>query len=200
MAGSQATAGLRGGAVRDSGQHTSSELTWLGLASARRPGPQQGEGGNSPRIPGHDDEAALWSRGRRLGPACCRGGRATRRRLQQVRLLFRGGDLTTDGSGLGVSVPGSGCSGFAAATHRRTTRRTCSFGLLHERLPDSGASATMAWTAPAPSSPPFSFYLHLHERRHVGSSTTSQARHHSGPRLLPCLLRLLPSSNSFSPF
>jgi hypothetical protein len=45
MAGSQATAGLRGGAVRDSGQHTSSKLTWLGPASARRPGPQQGEGG-----------------------------------------------------------------------------------------------------------------------------------------------------------
>jgi hypothetical protein len=40
MAGSQATAGLRGGAVRDSGQHTNSELTWLGPAPARRPGPQ----------------------------------------------------------------------------------------------------------------------------------------------------------------
>jgi hypothetical protein len=37
--------------------------------------------------------------------------------LQQVRLLFRGGDLTSDGSGLGVGVPGSGRSGFAAATH-----------------------------------------------------------------------------------
>jgi hypothetical protein len=37
MAGSQATAGLRGGAVRDNGQHTNSELTWLGPASARRP-------------------------------------------------------------------------------------------------------------------------------------------------------------------
>jgi hypothetical protein len=36
MAGSQATAGLRGGAVRDSGQHTSSDLTRLGPASARR--------------------------------------------------------------------------------------------------------------------------------------------------------------------
>jgi hypothetical protein len=45
MAGSQATAGLRGGAVRDSGQHTNNELTWLGPASARRPGPQQGRGG-----------------------------------------------------------------------------------------------------------------------------------------------------------
>jgi hypothetical protein len=51
------------------------------------------------------------------GPACCRGSRAARRRLQQVRLLFRGGDLTTDGSGLGVGVPSSGCSGFAVATH-----------------------------------------------------------------------------------
>jgi hypothetical protein len=44
MAGSQATAGLRGGAMRDSGHHTISELTRLGPASARRPGPQQGEG------------------------------------------------------------------------------------------------------------------------------------------------------------
>jgi hypothetical protein len=45
MAGSQATVGLRGGAVQGSGQHTNSELTWLGPASARRPGPQQGRGG-----------------------------------------------------------------------------------------------------------------------------------------------------------
>jgi hypothetical protein len=43
MAGSQATAGLRGGAVRDSRHHTNSELTRLGPASARRPGPQQGK-------------------------------------------------------------------------------------------------------------------------------------------------------------
>jgi hypothetical protein len=34
MAGSQATVGLRGGAMWDSGQHTSSELTWLSPASA----------------------------------------------------------------------------------------------------------------------------------------------------------------------
>jgi hypothetical protein len=52
------------------------------------------------------------------GSACCRGSRAARRRLQQVRLPLRGGDLTTDGSGLGVGVPGSGRSSFAAATHR----------------------------------------------------------------------------------
>jgi hypothetical protein len=51
------------------------------------------------------------------GPACCKGSRAARRRLQQVRLLFRGGDLTTDSSGLGVGVPSSGCSGFAVARH-----------------------------------------------------------------------------------
>jgi hypothetical protein len=51
MAGSQATAGLRGGAVRDSGHHTNSELTRLGPASARWPGPHQGEGGFSPRVP-----------------------------------------------------------------------------------------------------------------------------------------------------
>jgi hypothetical protein len=44
MTGSQATAGLRGGAMRDSGHHTISELTRLGPSSARRPGPQQGEG------------------------------------------------------------------------------------------------------------------------------------------------------------
>jgi hypothetical protein len=44
MTGSQATAGLRGGAMRDSGQHSNNELTRLGPASARRPGPQQGEG------------------------------------------------------------------------------------------------------------------------------------------------------------
>jgi hypothetical protein len=44
MAGSQATAGLRSGAVRDSGHHTNSEPIRLSPASARRPGPQQGEG------------------------------------------------------------------------------------------------------------------------------------------------------------
>jgi hypothetical protein len=44
MTGSQATAGLRGGAMRDSRRHTNSELTRLGPASARRPGPHQGEG------------------------------------------------------------------------------------------------------------------------------------------------------------
>jgi hypothetical protein len=45
MTGSQATAGLRGGAMRDSGHHTHSEPIRLSPASARRPGPQQGEGG-----------------------------------------------------------------------------------------------------------------------------------------------------------
>jgi hypothetical protein len=44
MDGSQVTAGLRGGTVWDSGQQTNSELTRLGPASARRPGPQQGRG------------------------------------------------------------------------------------------------------------------------------------------------------------
>jgi hypothetical protein len=44
MADSQATAGLRGGVMRDSRRHTDSELTRLGPASARWPGPQQGEG------------------------------------------------------------------------------------------------------------------------------------------------------------
>jgi hypothetical protein len=44
MAGSQATAGLRGGVVRDSGHLTNSEPIRLSPASARRPGPQQGEG------------------------------------------------------------------------------------------------------------------------------------------------------------
>jgi hypothetical protein len=59
MAGSQATAGLRGGAVRDSSHHTNNEPIRLSPASARRPGPQEGEGGNSPRVPGHDGEAAV---------------------------------------------------------------------------------------------------------------------------------------------
>jgi hypothetical protein len=58
MTGSQATAGLRDGAMRDSGHHTISELTRLGPASARRPGPQQGRGGFSPRVPGHGGEVA----------------------------------------------------------------------------------------------------------------------------------------------
>jgi hypothetical protein len=66
------------------------------------------------------------------GSACCRGSRAARRRLQQVRLLLRGGDLTTDGSSLGVGVPGSGRSGFAAAMHRNSS----SSGLAGR--PDSG--------------------------------------------------------------
>jgi hypothetical protein len=132
MACSQATAGLRGGAVRDSGQHSNSELTRLGPASARRPGPQQGRGGFSPRVAGHDGEAAVKQRKKIGSSACCRGSRAARRRLQQVRLLLRGGDLTTDGSGLGVGVPGSGRSGFAADTHRNS-----SSGGLAGR-PDSG--------------------------------------------------------------
>jgi hypothetical protein len=50
MTGSQATAGLCGGAMRDSGHHTNSELTRLGPSSARRPGPHQGEGCFSPRV------------------------------------------------------------------------------------------------------------------------------------------------------
>jgi hypothetical protein len=70
--------------------------------------------------------------------------------------------LTTDGSGLGVGVPGSGCSGFAAATHRRPPFKAASpsrraaawwsssaggFGLLHGRPPN-----------PSPS--PFLFSFH----------------------------------------
>jgi hypothetical protein len=64
MAGSQATVGLRGGAVWDSGQHTSSELTWLGPASARRPGPQQGRASVLTSRSGRDDEVverAAWN-------------------------------------------------------------------------------------------------------------------------------------------
>jgi hypothetical protein len=64
MAGSQATTGLRGGAVRDSGQQTNSELTWLGPASARRPGPQQGRASVLTSRSGRDDEVverAAWN-------------------------------------------------------------------------------------------------------------------------------------------
>jgi hypothetical protein len=123
-----------------------------------------------------------WSRGRRLrglglmqgkqssttpSPACL--APIPRWRLDHGRLQ------------LGVGVPGSGCSGFAAATHGRTTTRTCGFGLLHEWPPD-------------PS--PYHLLLPLHERRNGGSCTASQPTHHSGPRLHPCLLHLLSSSNS----
>jgi hypothetical protein len=51
--------------------------------------------------------------------------------------------LTTDGSGLGVGVPGSGCSGFAAATHGWTTTRTRGFGLLHEWHSPSDSSSSL---------------------------------------------------------
>jgi hypothetical protein len=71
MAGSQATAGLRGGVTRDSRRHTYSERTRLGPASARRPGPQQGEGGFLTSRSGHDGEEGVvkssgtaWSRSR----------------------------------------------------------------------------------------------------------------------------------------
>jgi hypothetical protein len=51
--------------------------------------------------------------------------------------------LTTDGSGLGVGVPGSGCSGFAAATQGRTTTRTRGFGLLHEWHSPNDSSSSL---------------------------------------------------------
>jgi hypothetical protein len=41
---------------------TNSECIRLGPALARRPGPQQGRGGFSPRVPGHDGEAAVKQR------------------------------------------------------------------------------------------------------------------------------------------
>jgi hypothetical protein len=142
MAGSQATAGLRGGAMRDSKQHTNNELTRLGPASARRPGPHQGERGFSPRVL---DTTAKWRGGveeEDRGSACCRRSRAARSmastsasplssspapwrpgeaanssvKRKQGGSARRRGDLTTDGSGLGVGVLGSGRSGFAAAT------------------------------------------------------------------------------------
>jgi hypothetical protein len=81
----------------DSRQHSNIELTRLGPASARRPGPHQGEGGFSPRIL---DTAARRRGGAEeedRGSACCRRSRAARRRLQQIRVLLLGGDLTTDG-------------------------------------------------------------------------------------------------------
>jgi hypothetical protein len=75
MTGSQATAGLCGGAVRDSSHQTNSEPIRLGPASARRPGPQQGEGFSA--------HLALWTRRRgggdeQRGTAWSRGSRAAR--------------------------------------------------------------------------------------------------------------------------
>jgi hypothetical protein len=61
--------------VRDSGQQSNSELTRLGPASARRPGPQQGEGFSA--------HLALWTwwrggRDEQRGMAWSRGSRAAR--------------------------------------------------------------------------------------------------------------------------
>jgi hypothetical protein len=72
MTGSQATAGLRGGAMRDSGHLTNSEPIRLGPASARRPGPHQGEGFSAHlalqtrrRGGGDEQRGTAWSRGSR---------------------------------------------------------------------------------------------------------------------------------------
>jgi hypothetical protein len=107
--------------------------------------------------------------------ACCRGSRAARRRLQQVRLLFRGGDLTTVGSGLGVGVPGSGCSGFAAATHRNPSsgglacrpdsgvvvlRRGDGLQLHRPAAQQCSSLSPLLFFSPTPSS-----FLFLHEQR-----------------------------------
>jgi hypothetical protein len=143
---------------------------------------------------------AVEQRKKTGGSACCRGSRAARRRLQQVRLLFRGGDLTTDGSGLGVGVSGSGCSGFAADMHgtpllrrpRLQAGQRCG-GPAARRWPSATQVGGAAVQAPSPPS------LLLHGQRSSGSSTASRPRSTAGPRLLPRLLRLLPPSNSFSP-
>jgi hypothetical protein len=85
------------------------------------------EGRAHNKVEGVDAHLGSWTWRRRRrggaeeedwGSACCRGSRVARRHLQQVWLLFCGGDLTADGSGLGVDVRGSGCSGFAAAHAR----------------------------------------------------------------------------------
>jgi hypothetical protein len=73
MAGSRAKAGLRGGAMRDSGHHTISELTRLGPSSARRPGPHQGEGGTHLSFL---DTTARWR---------CRGAAAKRAQSRGCR-------------------------------------------------------------------------------------------------------------------
>jgi hypothetical protein len=74
MTGSQATVGLRGGAVRDSGQQTNSERIRLGPASL------EGRVHNMvERVEAHlallDTAAkkARWSRGRRLGARLAAG-------------------------------------------------------------------------------------------------------------------------------
>jgi hypothetical protein len=95
--------------------------------------------------------------------------------FQQVRLLFRGGDLTTDGSGLGVGVPGSGRSGFAAATHRNSSsgglacrpdsgvvvlRRSDGLQLHRPAAQQCSSLSPLLFFSPTPSS-----FLFLHEQR-----------------------------------
>jgi hypothetical protein len=105
----------RGGVVRDSGHHTQT-------ASSQGSVPPRLDGRVHNKVKGVS-HLAFWTRRRRRrggeqrngleqrkqgDSACCRGSRAGRRRLQQVRLLPRGGDLTTDGFFLPRAAPAPG--------------------------------------------------------------------------------------------
>jgi hypothetical protein len=151
MASSQTTAGhtaARRGQETTAGTQGPTRAHKAPASLARRPNATtRGGWRGSPPIQRSSGKTAAkkvrWSRGRRLGRLGLMQGRAARRRLQQVWLLFRGGDLTTDGSGLGVDVLGSGYSGFAAPTHGRTATRSCGFSLLHERHSPSDSSSSL---------------------------------------------------------
>jgi hypothetical protein len=119
------------------------------------------------------------------GLACCRGSRTTRRRLQQVRLLFHGGDLTTDGSGLGVGVPGSGCSGFAAATHG-----TPSSGGLACR-PDSGMVLGLHGLVGASLNEATSGFKQRRSPRSSGATVQALSPFSSSPRTAEQRLQIL---------
>jgi hypothetical protein len=119
MAGSQATAGLRGGAMRDSGLHTNSELTRLGPASARRPGPHQGEGGFSPRVlnttarrrGGAEEEdrglGLLQEKQSSTTPSPAGPAPTPRWRLDHGRLLPSPGGSGSRANGNGIKVAGT---------------------------------------------------------------------------------------------
>jgi hypothetical protein len=135
MAGSQATAGLSGGAVRDSGQHTSSELTRLGPASARRVGPQQGEGFSA--------HLALWTRRRgggdeQRGMAWSRGSRAAR-------------SMASTATSPLCSSPAPWRSGEAVRLGEGATPASSS-GFRRRRRPSAAQAGGAAVQAPSPPS------------------------------------------------
>jgi hypothetical protein len=107
----------RGAGQRSS--HINSELTRLGPSSARRPGPQQGRGGFSPRVPGHGGEAAVTSSGRRPGlgllqekqssttPSPAGPAPTPRWRLDHGRPLPSPGGSGSRANGNGIKVAGT---------------------------------------------------------------------------------------------